>query len=617
MNRFLLPLCAISALAAAATAQCYETNYGVLCPNPSGPAGYGDDVLFTLQPMNFAFPMAGVAASYTHAHICSNGVIYLTNGAASGGTTYAYNPVTTLFGTAGQPPRIAPLWIDLDNEPQYNGGVFFNNTIPGKFVVTWLNTVEWASQGTTPVFTVQAQLFANGDVTFYYSPSTFGMTTGFTPQFVSRVGISEGNGIVGPAAVDLSLGNVNLTNFTMYEDFPINVFDLNGTSVNFIYAGTGYIETDGACIAGAFHQSYGHGCYDISDSFYQYLPTAATAPATLNGQSMVMTPVGSQYAVTWGGATYAPPTGATVIALTDDGEAAQTLSAPFPTPAGPVGSLYVGANGIVSVATNPTASNYVPDANTFLNSPVTAWYSWHDYNPGEAGSGQVKYHEAVVGTETIAYITWDGVENYSTPAALNPSTLQFQFSLTTGRVSIVWVTIDSQTTSAYGTGHLIGYSPGGSSSNSGSINLATALPLVTSGNYFAMALACTPTPVSTPSSGTLLTYTTTNMFEYAPSAGVYIGMNILSLGQFPTGLDLGIIGAPGCKAYVSSLDLTQTMVGFTSTNTVTFPLPAGVPQGFQLYSQSVGLVTPFSLPNGQNAFGLAVSNGLRSSVWTF
>jgi hypothetical protein len=42
-----------------------------------------------------------------------------------------------------------------------------------------------------------------------------------------------------------------------------------------------------------------------------------------------------------------------------------------------------------------------------------------------------------------------------------------------------------------------------------------------------------------------------------------------------------------------------------------------VPQGFQLYSQSVGLVAPFSLPNGQNAFGLTVSNGLRSYVWTY
>jgi hypothetical protein len=59
------------------------------------------------------------------------------------------------------------------------------------------------------------------------------------------------------------------------------------------------------------------------------------------------------------------------------------------------------------------------------------------------------------------------------------------------------------------------------------------------------------------------------------------------------------------------------MVGFTSTNSVTFPLPAGVPPGFQLYSQSVGLVTPFSLPNGQNAFGLTVSNGVRSYIWTY
>src|SRR5262245_26993535 len=97
MNRILLSLCAVTTLAAAATSQCYETNYGILCPNPSGPAGYGDDLLFAQQPLNFSFPMAGLATSYTHADICSNGVIYLTNGAPSGGTTYAYNPLATVI----------------------------------------------------------------------------------------------------------------------------------------------------------------------------------------------------------------------------------------------------------------------------------------------------------------------------------------------------------------------------------------------------------------------------------------------------------------------------------------------------------------------------------------
>ncbi|HZN38340.1 MAG TPA: hypothetical protein VFD82_06025 [Planctomycetota bacterium] len=609
MNPLLSSLCVVSALTAAATAQCFESNYGVL-------AGYGDDVLFTPQPMNITFPMAGVAASYTHAHISTNGVFWLTTGAAGIGSTISgYPSLATYLGTAGQSARIAPMWMDLDHLPANGGGVFYNNTIPGKFVVTWANAEEWGTQATTPTFTVQAQLFANGDVIFFYNSSTYGAS--YVNQLQLRCGLSEGNGVANPGSVDLSAGNINLTSFVMYEQFPLNVWDLQGTSVTFLYGGTGYIQTASACTP-AYHESYGSGCYDISDSFYQFIPTATTAPAILNGQSMVMTPAGSNYSVVWGGATYVPPTGASTITLTDDSEAAQPISAPFPTPAGPVSTLYVGSNGIVSVAANSSALSYTPYAPTFLNAPVMAWWSWHDYNPAEPGSGQVKYHEATVGPNTIAYITFDGVESYSTPAGPNPSTLQFQFNLTTGDVAIVWVTIDGNPTSAFGSAHLIGWSPGGPSSDEGSINLATALPFVTqSANIFAMNLSATPSPVSTATSGTLLTYTTTNMIEYAPSSGVYVGLNILSVAQVPGGIPLAILGAPGCNAYVGSLDLLQAMVGVTSTNSVTFPLPAGVPQGFQLFSQSVGLITPFSLPNGQNAAGWIVSNGLKSYISVF
>jgi hypothetical protein len=611
-TRLVVPAAALL-LAAPVVSQCFEQNFGVLAPIAGGSPGTGDDVLFDLQPMNITFPMGGLAASYTHAHVCSNGVIFLTNGAPSGGSTYAYHPISMLVGAAGTPPRIAPLWVDLESNPAlFGGGVYINNTIPGKFVVTWANVVEWATQG--PPFTFQAQLFANGDVSFFYNSEVYGVATGFGAQFDARAGISEGNGVADPGPVDLSAGNINLTSRVMYETWPLNVFDLQQKVVTFINAGTGYVQTAGPCQP-AFHSNYGTGCYEISNSFYQYFPDATTAPS-LNGQSMVFTPTGSEYLVTWGGASFAAPVAPVTLALADDGEVSQPTSIPFPTPAGPVSNLWIAANGIVSMASNPDAWNYIPDANTFLNCSVTAWWSWHDYNPTESGSGPVQYHEAVVGADTIAYVTWNGVESYPTGTA-NPSTLQFQFNLTTGAVAIVWVSIDGNPSSPYGSAHLVGWSPAGVSSNGGSINLATALPLVTqSTNIFPLKLSASPAPVSSATVGTNVIWTTENMRQLG--GGLYVGLHVLSLGQIPGGLDLGfLLGAPGCRAYVTTLDFTQAIVGATPTNTSSLYLPPGLPTGIDIYGQSVCLIPPNSMPNGQNAGGYLTSNGVRTFISSF
>src|SRR3990167_7712110 len=45
-----------------------------------------------------------------------------------------------------------------------------------------------------------------------------------------------------------------------------------------------------------------------------------------------------------------------------------------------------------------------------------------------------------------------------------------------------------------------------------------------------------------------------------------------------------------------------TFVGATNSLTTQFQVPAGVAYGTQLFAQSVALIAPNSLPNGQNAF---------------
>jgi hypothetical protein len=327
---------------------------------------------------------------------------------------------------------------------------------------------------------------------------------------------------------------------------------------------------------------------------------------------MVMTPSGSSYLVQWGGATYVPPTGQVTLALIDDGETAQAIATPFPVDGGTVSTLYVGANAVISAAANTVATDYIPSSANMLNAAVTAWYSHHDYNVQEAGSGPITFFEQ----GGIAYFTWEGVESYSAPLAANPSTLQFQFDSNTGAVSIVWQQIDGDPTSAFGSAHLVGWSSGGASIDDGGINIATATPFVTSANnILALSLNASGAPISTATTGSTVTYTTDNMIEYAP--GLCIGLNILSPIQVPLGLPLSVINAPGCTAYVGTLAYTQTLAGPSTSQAVTFNVPPGVPSGFMMYSQSINLVQPNSLPNGQNGLGLITSNGVVTAISSF
>ena len=626
MQRLLLTLAAVPVLAVAVTAQgCFEQSFGVLMPLAGGQAGYGDDVAFDPQFLGFNFPMAGNLATYDSCQVSENGIMFLTNGgAATNGPTgpgLAYQPLNVFLGDApGDDPRIAPLFSDLWSQPAQGGGVFYNDTIPGKFIVTWHNMIEWYATtipGTPQVFSFQVQLLDSGEIQIFHDgryTGTVDTVNGMTP----RTGISEANGVADPGATDLSAGTgTNLSSFVMYEEWPQGgVFDLNNTHSQFINAGTGYVQVIGPC-APAYHANYGTGCYDLTDSIYELLPDSSTAPAELDGNSVVFTPAGTDYLVQWGGASYVTPVGSTPLVIADDGEVAQALSAPFPSPVGPVPALFVAANGVVSLGTNAYAQGYVPAAAGMLDEAVMGFYAHHDYNPTEAGSGSVTYFEQTTAGETTAYITWEGVESYSVPAALNPSTLQFQFNLTTGSVAMVFEQIDGDNTSAFGSAHLIGWSPGGASNDGGSIDLATALPILTSDlqNVNSLELSASGAPISTATSGATVTYTTDNMLEFAP--GVYIGLNILSVNQVAGGLDLGFLGAPGCSAYVQTLDLTQAMVGGSSSQSVTLPLPVGLPTGLTLFSQSVCLIQPNSLPNGLNDFGMTVSNGVLTYVSTF
>lgn len=367
---------------------------------------------------------------------------------------------------------------------------------------------------------------------------------------------------------------------------------------------------------GAGHDSYGSGCYSLPSGFYQHFPNAIAAQAGLQGNAMTLTPVGSGYAPFFipGGAAalYLSPTaGSTALPATDDGDTVVTPSVPFPSSAGSIPALSVSHNGVVTMAaTSNISGDYTPTGSEFASGPEAAFYSWHDYNDTE-GIGRIKSEE--VGG--VLYITWENVENYPTGVS-NPGTIQLQFDLTTGSVTFVWLAVDPSLASIFGTTHLIGYKAAGAIADLGSINLTVSLPTsVPNTPLLPLELSASPDPISTPTIGTTVVYTTSNIPEVSAASGIHVALNIVSFGQLSApGLDLGFLGAPGCRALVPTLDFAQSMSGVSNSMSVSFAIPAGIAPGVRVYSQSVALVMPYSLPNGQNAFGMTTSNGVTSLV---
>lgn len=355
---------------------------------------------------------------------------------------------------------------------------------------------------------------------------------------------------------------------------------------------------------------YGAGCYTKVGSFYQEFTSAAAASTGLTGRSITMVPTGSGYSVLPGqNVTFlAPSATATALPATDDGEAQITLTAPFFYPGGLATDLFVHSNGYVSVATNNTLTgpNWVPEIPVFLTAPASAWWSWHDYNPTEAGSGLIYWEE--VGP--IVYITWNGVESYPTTAA-NPSTFQFQFDTSTGFVNYIWQTVDAVGGSGVlqGDDTLVGYSPGGISPDGGPTTIATLTGItLNEPEVFALHLEASAKPLL----GTTIDLVTSN--ETTLNG---IGLNFVSVFQFAApGIDLGIIGAPGC---VGLIDIGQGVGNIISNiggpglqMTIPFPLPNNQAlAGFHVYSQSIWL------DPAANAFGVLTSNGVGLTLGNF
>ena len=352
----------------------------------------------------------------------------------------------------------------------------------------------------------------------------------------------------------------------------------------------------------AKNTTIGQGCVRAFNSVYQLFSNAAAASPALTGNALQLVPTGTGYVATWipsaAAALYVPPVAAVPLTTGDDGVANYTpIAAPFPSLTGPQPTLQISGNAIIAYGASaidyPGTTAYQPTANGFLNSTLGGFYAWHDYNQAEPGSGQIKAEE--IGS--VLYITFDGVENYAVPEGPNPSTLQFQLDLTSGVVTMVFLNIDGNATSTFGSAHLIGWTTPGASADSGSINLATAGVVVTQDpETLPLTLAATSRPVM----GSNWNLNVSNV----PATGVF-GLDVLGLSD-PGLNDLFFLGLPGCGLR-ASLDVTGAWLVTGATHPWSVPLPAPTPStvGLSFYATSAVFQVP-----PVNAFGAITANGI-------
>ena len=352
----------------------------------------------------------------------------------------------------------------------------------------------------------------------------------------------------------------------------------------------------------------GAGCVLSANSFYQRFTTSAPAATTLAGSTLLLNPTGTGYQGVWLAGTastfFVPPVAGTPLATADDGVVTYTLtSGPLATPQGPQTSLLVSGNAIVAWGgaglDYPGTNSFTPTANGMLNSALGGIYAWHDYNVTELGSGQILAEEV----SGVLYITFNGVENYPTGVA-NPSTLQFQFDLASGLVKIVFVTIDNNTTSTFGSGHLVGVTAPGASLDPGSIDYPTASAAQLLANNASpevppLSLAATSRPVT----GTTWGLSVSNI----PATGL-IGVDVIGLAD-PGINDLSFLGAPTCGLR-ASLDVTLGWVVTGATHPYSLPIPSN-PALLNLNLHTTSAV--FQVPQ-VNALGAITSNGIRGTV---
>jgi hypothetical protein len=512
---------------------------------------------------------------------------------AVAGNTITISAPATTTGVGGTFTCFGP-WSNLSWEVQ--------GTAPNReVVVQWSNFRPFNPATASQRLNFQVRLGEGGSLATAYGDCSPGTSTSTTGRQVGLRGPTNAfpanvnNRLIVKGSSDWATslpGTANTSSLVFNNVAPANVIP---SGLTYTWSLTGVI---------ASNTTVGTGCGGQFNSFYASYADAAVASAALNGNALSLTPTATGYVGTWlpgaAAALFVPPVAPTILATGDDGEVNVTPTVPLATPYGPQATLRVSGNGIIGFGnvamTFPGTSPWVPTAGSFLNSNLGGFYAWHDLNETEGGDVQ---SEEIGG---VLYITYNNVENYPGAPTVNPSTLQFQLNLASGACTIVFAAIDTNTTSPFGSAHLIGVTAPGASLDPGSVNLATATLLTTTETApLALTAANRPVQGAAPATWDL------TLSGIQPTA--VIGLDIFGTTD-PNIPDLGLfgLGKSGCQLR-ASLDVVNVWLATgASSRGYSLTIPSSpVLNNVVVFTQSAVLGNGLAADN-------TTSNGIRGSI---
>ena len=324
-------------------------------------------------------------------------------------------------------------------------------------------------------------------------------------------------------------------------------------------------------------ESVGFGCDGSTclDAVYEY-PTFGLA-----NSGVTFAYQAGDYALETSQASWIPVAGQN-LGMSDNTEVVMNLGFTLPYPGGSTSSLRICANGWITQGFFFGASNLVPTPAEFLSH--TMWAPlWHDLNPGAGGS--VWFDSST----QRAVVTWFSVPNFFNSGS---STFQVQF-WANGDVHYLY-----QNISVAGD-YLAGFSKT-TNDDPGSVDLQAV-----AGTGLGICLATPDMELDVtarPVLGTTFDLETTEI-----PTGTLFGLMLLSTNPLPA-INLTSLGLPGCELY-QTVDASLYWAQVGPSALVSWPLPSNAAlAGFEVFCQSASF-TP-----GVNAFGMAVSNGLKLLV---
>lgn len=411
-------------------------------------------------------------------------------------------------------------------------------------------------------------------------------------------------------------GGKSATMTTPFSSSPITNRIFNGN----IYYNVGNVPGF-PCPPFATKTLIGSGCYAGADSWHEVfaqLPNFDLAGTPGAESVLVATPVGPLgYSVAAGASAWYAPTGsqilsnaATPAALTDDTMSGpQTLPFAFSFPGNPGGVTVMHAcvNGFVHLGpTTLTTGDFTPTAAELHNLQPRLFPLWGDWQAAtnvstNAASGV--YFDVDPSGNTV-YFTWlDCADRRGQVPTAGTTSVNFQVAIhSSGAFEYRY---QNMVPAAAGNGAVIvGFSKGNLNVTGGptSVNLGptdlSAGPFVTTGpDRRPLTLDGTA-----PRLNNNWTLNTTNVDALSPITITYFGA-----GTMP-GVDLGFLGAPDCRAYLTSLDIPLDAPVVAGASQLVIPIPNTASlTGSVVGVQSICLTLA-------NTLNLLTSNGYEGTV---